>query len=85
MMPCYHFNIRNGVGLVPDEDGRQLQDLAAARSEALDGIRSVVSEEARRGFVDLSGQIEITDDDGNLLDVVGYDEAIMLTAGRRNP
>jgi hypothetical protein len=84
-MTRYHFNIRNGVGHIPDEDGRDLPDLEAARAEALEGIRSIVSEEARRGAIDLTGRIEITDDDGNLLSVVGYDEAIMLTMGRRTP
>ena len=84
-MTRYHFNIHNGVGLVPDEEGLELTDLSAARSQAIDGIRSVISDEARRGFVDLSGAIEIADDEGNVLEVVGYDEAITLTMGRRTP
>jgi hypothetical protein len=84
-MTRYHLNIRNGVGHIPDEDGRDLPDLETARLEAFDGIRSMVSEEARRGFVDLTGQIEITDDEGKLLDVVGYEQAVILTPGRRTP
>jgi hypothetical protein len=81
----YHLNIRNGVGLIEDEDGRDLSDLESARREAVDGIRSLVSEEVKKGFIDLTGQIEIVDDDGNLLGIVRYDEAVALIPVGRTP
>jgi hypothetical protein len=81
----YHLNIRNGVGLVLDEEGREFVDLDAARADAIDGIRSVISEEARSGLLDLTGRIEITDGDGHLLCLVGYEEAMDLRQVGRTP
>ena len=79
----FHLNIRNGIGLVEDEEGRDLFDLEAARLDAIEGIRSIISEEAKSGLVDLTGQIEICDDAGNLLCLVRYADAFDLRLGRR--
>lgn len=77
-MSFYRLNIWNGIGFVLDEEGRELPDLATARREAIEGIRSLISEEARDGVLDLTGRIEIADADGNILCEVGYAEAMDL-------
>ena len=48
-MARYYLNIRNGGGYVEDMEGQELPDLAAARLQAIEGVRSVLSEEARQG------------------------------------
>lgn len=75
-MPCYHLNIQNGTGFVEDEEGRDLPDLDAVRAEAIEGIRSILIDDVRKGYLDLSGRIEVLDEAGALLLVVPFAEAI---------
>jgi len=77
-MARYYLNIRNGGGYVEDAEGQELPDLAAARLQAIEGVRSVLSEEARQGEIDLSGSIEIADQAGNILLVLPFSEAVHL-------
>jgi hypothetical protein len=81
-MMRFHLNISNGNGFTPDEEGLQLHDLDAARRQAIEGVRSVISDEAKQGRLDLSGVIEITDDDGTVLMVVPFTDALELTLGK---
>ncbi len=75
-MPRFFFNIRNGNGLTEDEEGRDFPDVAAARAEALKGVRSIVAEEVKEGRLDLAGQVEILDEAGAPVLDVGFREAI---------
>lgn len=77
-MPRYHLNILNGSGAIPDEPGQELDDLDAARRQAILGIRSILSSEVQDGYLDLRGQIEITDLAGRLLATVPYGDAVEL-------
>jgi len=77
-MARYYLHIRNGGGYSEDPEGQDLPDLGAARSAAIDGVRSLLSEEARQGQLDLSGSIEIADGDGNILLVLPFSEAVEL-------
>lgn len=77
-MPRFHLHIQDRAGRSPDEEGLELEDLAAARSQALDGIRSLAGEEVRTGVLTLDGHVEITDQAGNLLDVVRFVDAVEL-------
>ena len=75
-MPCYHFNVQNGTGFVEDEEGRELPDLDAVRCEALTGIRSILAEDVRKGFLDLAGRIEVLDETGARVLTVPFAEAV---------
>jgi hypothetical protein len=77
-MARFYLNIRNGGGYVEDVEGQELPDLAAARLQAIEGVRSVLSEEARQGEIDLSGSIEIADHAGNILLVLPFSDAVSL-------
>jgi hypothetical protein len=77
-MARYFLHINNGGGYSEDAEGQELADLDAARAAAIDGVRSLLSEEARQGQLDLSGQIEIADADGNILLTVPFSEAVEL-------
>jgi hypothetical protein len=39
-MPTFHFNIGNAQGLIPNQEGVDLPDSAAARKEAQVGARA---------------------------------------------
>ena len=75
-MACYHFNIHNGAGITSDEEGQEFGDAEAARTEALKGARSLIAADVLEGRLDLSGRIEVTGDDGNLLFIISFAEAV---------
>jgi hypothetical protein len=83
-MARYYLNLRNGGGYVEDPEGLELPDLAAARLHAIEGIRSVLSEEARRGEIDLRGSIEIADRHGNILLVLPFSDAVNLRLNEKS-
>lgn len=77
-MPHYYFHVQNGNGLTRDEEGVDLEDEAAARAMALDSIRSMVAEEARKGVLDLDGFIDVLDDSATRLTRIGFREAFAV-------
>lgn len=81
-MPLYRFNLYNSVGFVPDEEGRELADLAAAKAEGLKGARAIIADEVIQGRFDLNGRIEVVDADGRLLLTIGFAEAV---SGPKSP
>jgi hypothetical protein len=77
-MPRYFFHVCNGQGLTPDEEGIDLQDEAAARRMAMDSIRSIISEEARKGVLDLDGYIDVKDSSAEMLTRIAFPEAFTM-------
>jgi hypothetical protein len=80
-MAHYHFHVLNGLGLTADDEGRELADLDAARREAIKGVRSIISEEAKEGRVDLRGRIDVADPSGRVLLTVAFTEAVEVVTG----
>ena len=74
----FYFHLHNQIGFVPDGEGRWLRDLAEAREQARREIRSIVSEEAKEGMIDLTGRLEIAGESGDIVDVMGFAEAVEL-------
>lgn len=75
--------MRNGTGFIRDEEGRELRNDAAAREEAMKGIRSIISSEATAGLLDLTGELDIADEQGEVLVTIGFDEAFELRLPER--
>jgi hypothetical protein len=84
-MPRYHFDLHDGVGLVLDEEGRELPDLAAVRREAVKGIRSVVSAEVGRGSLDLTGRLVVRDGGAAEVLAMTFDEALSIVGSWSPP
>ncbi len=63
----YFFHVRDRQGLIRDEEGTELRDLAAARLEAFLSARDFAMEDLRRGGPVLLRQIEIADRSGKVL------------------
>jgi hypothetical protein len=82
-MPRFFFFVYNGHGDTPDDIGTDLENQAAARRLAVDSIRSMVAEDARRGTIDLNGRIEVKDPARNLLVTVDFAEAFELRIPNR--
>jgi hypothetical protein len=76
-MPRLYFHLHNQIS-ARDEEGRDLADPSTAWMRAVEDIRSIVSEEARSGQLDLRGRIEIADEGGQVLSTVQFIEAFEL-------
>ena len=81
-MPRYFFHVRDGSGLAEDEEGRELPNVESARAEAIKGVRSIISDEVKRGLIDLRGDITVTDKDGVALLLLEFEEAVELRRER---
>lgn len=80
-MPHYYLHISNGIGNARDEEGVDLSGIPDARERAIEGIRSIVAEEAKEGRIDLVGQIDISNAAGETLLAVPFREAFDLRLG----
>ena len=77
-MPRYFFHLRDGLD-VPDEEGRELPDLATARACAMDLLRFEASETVKReGLVALHHRVEIVDEQGRVLEIVPLGDAVTV-------
>jgi hypothetical protein len=75
-MPLYFLDVRNTDIRAKDMEGHELPDLEAARREAIAGIRSILAHEVAEGRLDLRGEIRIEDEQGNVVLVVPYADAL---------
>jgi hypothetical protein len=66
----YHFNIRDGASVIPDEEGGEFADLNAARAEACASACDLAADDLRCGQPADQWRIEIADDQGTVLDRV---------------
>jgi hypothetical protein len=64
----YFFHIRDEAGLIRDEEGSDLPNLAAAYREARQSARDLVADDMRRGVGVAMRSIEITDAAGTLFE-----------------
>ncbi|WP_224576685.1 hypothetical protein [Mesorhizobium sp. BR1-1-16] len=77
-MPRYFFHqVRRG-GLIEDSEGSQLPDIDAARREAIDGAREMMSEAIHAGVDISSRRFEITDEQGAVVLLVPFTDAVAL-------
>ena len=80
-MPLYHFNIRNGFGFAADEEGLELPSEKEARLQAIRGARSLLSAEVLEGKLDLSGQIEVTDEQNGEVMTIRFRDVVSVHQG----
>lgn len=77
-MPRFHLNVFNDdVSL--DPDGIDRPDLKAAKHEAVRGARALIADDVIAGRpVHQSHRVEITDQNGNVLDIVRFGDMVEL-------
>jgi hypothetical protein len=63
----YFFHVRDRRGLIRDDEGSELPDLAAAQIEAWLSARDFAMEDLKRGGPVLIREIEIEDEKGRVL------------------
>lgn len=77
-MPRFYFHLRNDLD-VPDDEGKELPDGAAARAYAEDLVRFEVSEAAKRdGRIVLGHRIDIEDEQHRAVDAVWFRDVLRL-------
>jgi len=75
-MQRFYFNIRSEAGLLEDMEGTELPDLEAARVEAIEDARQLMSDAVRIGFDIASRSVEVRNEGGELVLFVPFAEAI---------
>ncbi len=80
-MPRYFFEIVNCDGITQDDEGQELPDVAAVRRHAVAAVRSIISDEIRRGRIDLRGRIRVTRESGETALILPYAEAVEVRTG----
>jgi hypothetical protein len=66
-MPTYFFHIRDGWGLIPDEEGMDLPDLYQAQAEGYASARDLASADPCAVHNFAAWAVEIADEEGTLL------------------
>lgn len=79
VMPRFYLHVCNGTGFIQDEEGQELPDLEAARSEAIKTARSIMASDVQRGMLDLSSFIEIENAEKRLVHTLCFGDAVDLT------
>lgn len=80
-MARFYLHVINRLGSAPDEEGTELPDARAAEARAIEGIRSILADEAKTGRLDLDGRIEIADENGAIVRTVPFEEAFEIRPG----
>jgi hypothetical protein len=80
-MSIYFFHLCNGVDVLLDPDGRELEpnDVAAA---AMTEARAIVAADARSGHIDLDQRIDVEDGLGKLVHRLLFEDAIKIQLAR---
>ena len=76
-MPRFYFHLRDGES-IDDPDGMFLPDAGMARLEAIRSARDIMAEDVRRGTLDLSVRIEVTDENGEPILAVPFREVVKI-------
>jgi hypothetical protein len=76
-MPRFFLHQRSATHSIHDPEGSELPDIVAAREEAIDSARELMSEAMLDGFApDYSWQFEITNESGIVLAIVPFKSAL---------
>jgi hypothetical protein len=75
-MPRYHFHLHDRTGFTEDVQGVVLADPAQARERAIREARAIISDDVRKGRIDLSGMIEVTQGSGEIVLTIRFTEAV---------
>jgi hypothetical protein len=77
-MPRFFFHLYDRGHVFHDEDGKECGDVTEASTLALKSARSIVSADALDGSIDLSGRVEIADEQGTVVLTVFYRDAVSV-------
>lgn len=76
-MPVFFFHIHDDLDFI-DEEGIDMADEAAACAAALAGARGMMSEEVKKGHLDLRHSIEVEDEEGGAVFSLPFSDAVEI-------
>jgi hypothetical protein len=74
-MGRFYFHLKDGDNLVPDEEGIELPDVAAAKREALLTAREL-ADGIKAGLTQIPEAVVITDEAGLTVEVLAFEEVL---------
>jgi hypothetical protein len=83
IMPRYFFHMREGRDIARDAEGQEHSDAEAARREAINTVREIISEKLLHGGALNHCSIEIADETGHVVDVINSREVLLKDGGLR--
>lgn len=81
-MPVYFIETVDDWGRAEDEHGFECDTLDRARNHALEGIRSLLSNDLLGGHLDLNGYVSILDVRRSEIETVQYEDALTIVPRR---
>ena len=84
-MPRFYFQIRDGFGFAPDEEGQELPSIEEARAVAVEGARSLLGAGVEEGRLDIRGSILMKDNQDQLLETVRFEDVVEVMKGPLPP
>jgi hypothetical protein len=76
----YFFHLRNGVDVLLDPDGRQIERNSIAAA-ALAEARAIVAADAGSGTIDLNQKIEVQDSNGKIVHRIEFEDSVRVVHG----
>jgi len=77
-MAIYYFHLLDGVDVLLDPDGRELDPDSIVRA-ALNEARAMIAADAHSGHIRLDQQIEVQDAAGETIHRVNFEDAVKVT------
>ncbi|HZG08754.1 MAG TPA: hypothetical protein VEZ70_07240 [Allosphingosinicella sp.] len=77
-MPLYFFHLRDGVDILLDPEGRQIDKPDAIPEVALREARSIIGDDAARGRILLDQHIDVEDEARNVLHTLHFVDAVEI-------
>lgn len=81
-MPLYFFHLCDGEDVLLDPEGRRLDGADAIAEAALVEARSILSDDVRKGRIDLDYRIDVEDCDRNLIHRLHFADVLEIVGGR---
>jgi hypothetical protein len=69
-MGRFYLRLKTGNEIIPDDEGSELPDVAAATSEALQAARELLAEAIKAGRAKVPDAILIADEAGRMIEVL---------------
>jgi hypothetical protein len=77
-MPLYFFHLRDGVDILLDPEGLNLDGQVAIASTAMAAARSIISNDALNGVISLGQHIDVEDEAGKLVHCLPFNDAVTI-------
>jgi hypothetical protein len=77
-MAIYYFHLCDGVDVLLDPDGRELDPLTVQQA-ALVEARAIIAADVGTGHIRLDQQIEVHDTEGEMVHRIRFEDAVTVT------